>query len=106
MHNMELEREEQLMSIADYLQIIHRRKYLIFVPMLLLLIISVVVALILPPIYRSEGTVLIEQQHIPTDFVQSTVVSLADERIRQIEQKIMTINNINGIIEKFNLYVE
>jgi len=103
---MEMDEEGEVKSLADYLQIVRRRKYLIVLPMLLLLILSVVVALILPPVYRSEATVLIEQQHIPTDLVQSTVVSLAEERIRQIEQKIMTINNVNKIIEKYGLYVD
>ena len=103
---MESEIEEEAKSLSDYLQMLRRRKYLIIIPMLILLILSVVVALVLPPVYRSEATVLIEQQHIPTDFVQSTVMSLADERIRQIEQKIMTIDNINKIIDKYNLYAE
>ena len=72
---MELEIEGEIKSLADYWQMLRRRKYLIAIPMLVLLIISAVVALILPPVYRSEATVLIEQQHIPSDLVQSTVVS-------------------------------
>ena len=103
---MEMEEEGEAKSLADYLQIVRRRKYLIVLPMLLLLILSVVVALILPPVYRAEATVLIEQQHIPTKLVQSTVVSLAEERIKQIEQKIMTVDNVNKIIEKYALYAE
>jgi len=65
---------------------------------------SVAVALVLPAVYRSEATILIEQQHIPVSLIQSTVVSFADERIRQIEQKVMTIDNINKIINKYGLY--
>lgn len=95
---------EEIKSLSDYWQILLRRRYLIAIPMLILFIISVIVALILPSVYRSEATVLIEQQHIPTEFVQSTVISLADERIRQIEQKIMTINNVIKIIDKYGLY--
>lgn len=98
---MELEQEK---SINDYLQILRRRKYTIIVPMLVLLFLSLIVTIALPPVYRSKATILIEQQHIPTDLVKSTVISFADERIRQIEQKLMTIDNLNKIIEKFNLY--
>jgi polysaccharide chain length determinant protein (PEP-CTERM system associated) len=100
---MELEEEK---SLKDYLQIARRRKYTIILPMLALLLLSSIVAIVLPPVYRSKATILIEQQHIPTDLVRSTVVSFADERIRQIEQKLMTIDNLNKIIEKFNLYPE
>ncbi len=98
---MELEEEK---TLKDYLQIARRRKYTIILPMLALLLLSIIVAIVLPPVYRSKATILIEQQHIPTDLVRSTVVSFADERIRQIEQKLMTIDNLNKIIEKFNLY--
>ena len=98
---MELEEEK---SLKDYLQILRRRKYTIIVPMLVLLLLSAVVTMWLPPVYRSKATILIEQQHIPSDLVKSTVNSFADERIRQIEQKLMTIDNISKIIEKFKLY--
>ncbi len=99
--SMELEEEK---SLKDYLQIIRRRKYTIVLPMLGLLMLSILVAVILPPVYQSKATILIEQQHIPSDLVKSTVVSFADERIQQIEQKLMTIDNINRIITKFKLY--
>ncbi len=91
-------------TLKDYLLIARRRKYTIIIPMLILLMLSVVVTVVLPPVYRSKATILIEQQHIPTDLVKSTVVSFADERIKQIQQKLMTIDNLNKIIEKFNLY--
>lgn len=97
-----MESEEK--TLKDYLQIIRRRKYTIITPMLVLLLLSVIVAIALPPVYRSKATILIEQQHIPADLVKSTVISFADERIRQIQQKLMTIDNLNKIIEKFNLY--
>jgi len=99
-----MEMEADVKTFKDYLQIARRRKYYIAIPLLLLLAASVVVALILPPVYRSQATILIEQQHIPDDLVKSTVGSFADERIQQIQQKIMRIDNINKIITKYNLY--
>jgi len=99
-----MEMEEEVKTFKDYLQIARRRKYYIAIPLILLLAASILVALILPPVFRSEAMVLIEQQHIPDDLVKSTVVSFADERIQQIQQKIMRIDNINKIIAKYNLY--
>ncbi|OQK17025.1 hypothetical protein AU255_03760 [Methyloprofundus sedimenti] len=98
--------EEDVKSLVDYWNIIRRRKKLVIVPTLILLLITVVVALVLPPVYQSQATILIEQQHIPTDLVKSTVVSFADERIKQIEQKVMTVDNVTKIIEKYSLYPE
>ncbi len=99
-----MEIEESTKTIGDYLRIARRRKYLILLPLLTLLSITVIVAIALPPVYISEATILIEQQHIPTELVKSTVTSLADERIKQIEQKVMTVDNVNKIIEKYGLY--
>jgi len=96
--------EEDIKSLMDYVQMARRQKFLIILPIILLSILSVAVALVLPAVYRSEATILIEQQHIPVSLIQSTVVSFADERIRQIEQKVMTIDNVNKIINKYGLY--
>jgi len=96
--------EEDIKSLMDYVQMARRQKFLIILPIILLSILSVAVALVLPAVYRSEATILVEQQHIPVNLIQSTVVSFASERIRQIEQKIMTIDNVNKIINKYGLY--
>lgn len=96
--------EEQDKSLKEYLHILVRRKYMIVGPMMVMFVLSAIVALALPAIYRSEATILIEQQHIPPDLVKSTVVSFADERIKEIQQKLMTVDNVTKVIEKFNLY--
>ncbi|MGJ0491431.1 Wzz/FepE/Etk N-terminal domain-containing protein [Methylobacter sp.] len=96
--------EENVKTLKDYLQIARRRKYIIVIPALLLLLASIAVALILPPVYQSQATILIEQQQIPTDLVKSTVTSYADERISLIQQRVMTIDNLTKIIDKFGLY--
>ncbi|MCK5898570.1 MAG: hypothetical protein KAG06_05820, partial [Methylococcales bacterium] len=102
---MEPEDEEKnSKSIADYLQIIKRRKNIIIIPMLSLWLLSLVVTLVLPPLYRSEALILIEQQSIPLDMVRTTVVSYVDQRIMQIGQKLMTVHSLNKIINKFDLY--
>ena len=77
--------EEDAKTLRDYINIIRRRKYIIVALFLFLLISSAVLAIIIPPVYQSEATILIEQQHIPTELIKSTVTSYADERIRLIE---------------------
>ena len=63
-----------------------------------------VLALALPPTYRSTGTILIEQQEVPTDLVRSTVTSYADQRVQIISQRVMTTQNLLGIIQRYELY--
>ncbi len=96
--------EEDAKTLRDYINIIRRRKYIIVALFLFLLISSAVLAIIIPPVYQSEATILIEQQHIPTELIKSTVTSYADERIRLIEQRIMTVANLTKLIDKYDLY--
>ena len=62
------------------------------------------VAWLWPPTYRSSGTILIEQQEIPLDFVRSAVSSFADERVEIISQRVMTSSNLGAILDKYDLY--
>ncbi len=67
---------------------------------------AVVVALVLPPVYRSTATILIEDQDIPRELVQSTVTSYAAQRIEIIRREVMTRSNLLKLIERHNLYAE
>mgnify|MGYP003768276239 CR=1 FL=1 len=67
---------------------------------------AVVTAIVMPPVYQSTGTILVESQHIPSDLVQATVTSYADERIEVIKQRVMTRDNLYRIIQKYNLYAD
>ena len=57
-----------------------------------------------PPTYRSTGTILIEQQEIPTELVRSAVTSYADQRVQVISQRVMTSANLLDIVDKYRLY--
>ena len=69
-----------------------------------ILSLALLLAAFWPATYRSTGTILIEQQEIPEDFVRSAVSSYADQRVQVISQRVMTSANLLGIIEKFELY--
>jgi len=92
------------LDIGYYLNVLKRRYLYFIVPFVLVLVVSSAVALLLPPVYRSEAKILILSQQIPTNLIQSTVTSLADERIQVIEQRVMTRDNLLKIIRKFKIY--
>lgn len=96
--------EEQTKDLKDYLVALRRRKKQILTTMGILAVISVLVALLLPPVYRSTATILIEEQEIPAELVRSTITSYADQRVQIISQQVMTRANMMQIIEKYNLY--
>ena len=81
----------------------HRRKSLILA-FGLGLVVAAAFALLLPPKYRSAGTVLIEQQEMPQELVRSTVTSYADERVQVISKRVMTTETLLNIIRRYDLY--
>lgn len=90
--------------LRDYLAAAkHRRKLLI--PIFALILLGVVlVAMLLPPRFRSAGTILIEQQEMPQELVRSTVTSYADQRVQVISKRVMTTETLLNIIRRYDLY--
>jgi polysaccharide biosynthesis transport protein len=81
----------------------HRRSSLI-AAFALGLVLTTLLALFLPPRFRSAGTILIEQQEMPQELVRSTVTSYADERVQVISKRVMTTETMLGIIRRYDLY--
>jgi polysaccharide chain length determinant protein (PEP-CTERM system associated) len=96
--------EEEVKELGDYLDIIRRHKYWVLIPAIILIVLSGLVAYLLPATYKSEGLILIESQEIPNDLVRSTVTSYADQRIEVIKQRIMTTSKIMVLVRKYDLY--
>lgn len=94
------------LTVADYWRVVHRRIPHIVAPFLALAVVAVFVVLLLPPIYRSTGTVAVESQQIPEDLVRSTVLGSAEQRIGYIAQIVMTDARLEEIIHQFGLYPE
>jgi len=94
------------MTPRDYLEIVRRRKWSLLLPAVIIFLLAAAIALALPSIYRSESTILIEEQEIPADFVVTTVTGYAEQRIQQINQRIMSFSRLLEIIQRFDLYPE
>jgi succinoglycan biosynthesis transport protein ExoP len=96
--------EEKPKDIRDYFDFIKRRKFHIFIPFLCIFAAVGIIAFLLPSIYRSTTTILIEEQQIPMDIVRSTVTGYVEERIQTIMQQIMSRTKLVEIVNRFNLY--
>lgn len=90
--------------LEDFGAILRRRKWHILIPATVILLMSGVLAYLIPPAYISTAKILIEQQDIPQDLVSSTVMGYAAERIQMIQNRVMTRDNLWAMAEKFNLY--
>jgi polysaccharide biosynthesis transport protein len=95
---------EYELTLNDYLSILKRRMLQIIIVFTVVLLMAVATAILMPPVYQSVGTILVESQQIPTELVQSNVTSYADERIEVIKQRVMTRDNLYRIMQKYKLY--
>lgn len=96
--------EENSISLSDIKAILLRRKWGLILPACAVFWLAVAAAFILPSIYRSQATILIEEQEIPANLVQTTITSYAEQRLQNIHQRIVSTPNLLEIIKKFNLY--
>lgn len=81
-----------------------RRRNVFWIVASVALLTTVLLAVFLPPTYRSTATILIEQQEIPQEFVRSVITSFADQRVQVISQRVMTTQNLLSLVERYNLY--
>jgi polysaccharide biosynthesis transport protein len=98
--------QAQDMTMADYAGILRRRWRPALLVGIVVAFLAIYVAYTLPAIYESSATILIEQQEIPEQFVQSTINSYTDERLQSIRQRVMATPQVAEIIEAFDLYPE
>lgn len=98
--------EERTKDLSDYLYAIKRRRTPITLIAGTLFVISALVAFLLPPVYRSTATILIEEQEIPPELVRSTITTYAWQRIQTISQRVMTRANLLEIVNKYDLYAD
>ena len=100
------DRPEEGLDLAAQLEAVRRRLWPMLIAFVLVFGTASAVALLWPATYRSMGTILIEQQEVPLDFVRSAVTSFADERVEIISQRVMTSENLLEIIKKYDLYAD
>lgn len=95
---------EESKSFAEYVVAFRRRRKPILSISVGLLSVSLALAWLWPPTYKSTATILIEEQEIPSDLVRSTITSYADQRIETIKQQVMSRTTLWKVVDQFDLY--
>src|SRR6478672_4915641 len=62
------------------------------------------ISLRIPNEYRSETLILVIPQRVPESYVHSTVTMRIEDRLRSIQQEILSRSRLEKIIDEFNLY--
>jgi len=96
--------EAPIKDLYDYLALLRRRKTLILTVAASLLAVSAALVFLLPAVYRSTATILIEEQEIPPDLVRSAIATYADQRIETIKQQVLSRSTLWHIVEQYDLY--
>ena len=95
---------EYELTLSDYIDIARQRLWLMVGIFIVISVSALAIAILLPPVYQSSGTILIESQQISTKIVESSVTGFATERVEVIKQRVMTRENLLRIINKYNLF--
>ena len=103
MNNNEINTDYEL-TLHDYIDILRRRAVMMVAIFIVVIATASAFAILLPPVYQSSGTILIESQQISTDIIASSVAGFASERIEIVKQRVMTRENLLRIIKKYNLF--
>jgi polysaccharide biosynthesis transport protein len=101
---MEIQEQKHLPDTRERLLAYWRRRSTFFIVASATMVVSILLAVLLPATYRSSATILIEQQEIPQDLVRSVITSFADQRVQMITQRVMTTQNLLQLIDRYKLY--
>jgi uncharacterized protein involved in exopolysaccharide biosynthesis len=97
---------EQFLHPQDFLRLFWRRKWWFLVPAAVFTTIAVAAVLLLPSIYRSEATILIEDQDVPEDLVTPLLDQSIDRRLDLLTRQVLSTSNLLELIERHGLYPE
>ena len=65
---------------------------------------GLIVALILPTVYRSEALLVVESEQIPDDLAQSTVRTKAGEQLQIIEQRVLSREVLINLADRLGIF--
>lgn len=94
------------LDLKFYWSVFLRRLPYFLVIATLVTVAAVTLASILPPVYRSSASMLVEPQQIPGDLAQTTVPVNPFEQIQIIEQRLMTRANLVALAGRIGLYAD
>lgn len=97
--------QENSSGFLNYLPtILWQRRWFVIIPVLLLSAAGLLAAILLPTVYRSSATLLVEAQELPTSVATTPQASEVDQRIAKIRQQVLSRGDLIALIEQNDLY--
>ncbi|MEJ2111859.1 MAG: Wzz/FepE/Etk N-terminal domain-containing protein, partial [Acidobacteriota bacterium] len=94
-------KKSRLQGFKDYMAVIIRRKWWILAAFIIFAGFAGLFAAIVPDIYISDATILIQPKDISSDLVPELIDSNTEQRLSIIEARILSRNNLQQILEEF-----
>src|SRR2546422_9857143 len=96
-------RSHRQLTVTDYWLIVWRHRWLLLLPFVTICIGTVLYTRTLPDIYRADTSVLVEAPKVPESYVQSTVTTRVQERLRTITQQIKSRTRLEQVARELHL---
>jgi uncharacterized protein involved in exopolysaccharide biosynthesis len=101
MENQEISKYKNPM---DYLKIFFRRRWLFIIPAIIGLVMGIMAAFLLPPLYESNTLILVEEEKIINPLIQGLAVSTsAGQRMLSLREQLLGWNSLVEIARKLNM---
>jgi succinoglycan biosynthesis transport protein ExoP len=91
-------------SWEQYWDSAKRRRWWIIAPAFFIWAVALAGSYYLPPRYRSETVILVEQQKIPSQYVTPNVTVDLQSRLHSLTEQILSRTRLLRIIDEFHLY--
>jgi polysaccharide chain length determinant protein (PEP-CTERM system associated) len=91
------------LTLIDYWLLIRRHRWLFILPFITISIGTVVFTMTRPNIYRASTSVLVEAPKVPETYVQSTVATRVQERLRTVTQQITSRTRLEQVARELHL---
>jgi polysaccharide chain length determinant protein (PEP-CTERM system associated) len=91
-------------SLRDYWKMLSRRRQTIFFTALVVWVVACGVAWLLPPRYRSEASILIQQPTVPKHYVLPNIESDPEQELQTLQQRVLSRSRLQRIIDDLHLY--
>jgi polysaccharide biosynthesis transport protein len=93
--------------MINYLPVIlWQRRYYVLACFVALLVAGTAAAFLLPRVYRSTATLLVQSQDLPSSIVESPTSGAVEQRIARIRQQVLSRGDLIQLIEQNDLYTD
>ncbi|MBZ9993100.1 GumC family protein [Mesorhizobium sp. BH1-1-4] len=93
-------------DIRFYLSLLLRRLPYILAISITATLAGIALAYILPPLYRADAKILVEDPQIPTEMARSTVPTIAFAQFQIIGQEVTTQDYLTQLAARLNVYAD